>query len=447
MSTIAIEMETPRRDVKTVSFLAFWLIHRYGHRVVIFGSQNELATLVCHRPEVIVLPHVRYARMAEAMAFARDRGTPIALLPSEGIPPWDDVIPLITVGAEEFRADVALWMSWGRRAAQYCAAHRTVPNARIAVTGCPRFDTQLPPLRPLLPTRDEHRRRHGIPADAQVVTWFSSTIYANHPLGSEELVRRALEPRSSADFFNAHYDVRAVTYDHQTMYDHFIEIFARHAVAHPEVFHLVKPHPADQVGPIRARLAHLPNVGIAPVAEPVDALMAYGDVQINWRCSTSFEAWYRDVEAPVITVEHPNLRSDYNVGLTVGNEVVHDFAGFDAAVARYLGGGRPGPELVARRREFLDDYLHRPESTAAESCAREIDHLAGEAPPPRWTWGNVRRAARHVARQLPKGHWQTVRRARDEEKHLDPDEVKTWIDRLNDVFGGKVDASRYELFA
>jgi hypothetical protein len=79
MKRVLLVVDNPRRDLFGIAGIAYWLIRNHAIRPIIVGTRNEISALIRHKPDLILLPHVRYTRHLEFLDYARAQGTAIAV--------------------------------------------------------------------------------------------------------------------------------------------------------------------------------------------------------------------------------------------------------------------------------------------------------------------------------------------------------------------------------
>ena len=124
MKKILLIIDTPNRDLKGIELLTYQIIAKHGHFPIITTTGNELPMLIRYKPDLIILPHVRYAeRHKPIVEFAQSQNTKIAILSVEGMPAnyavtkeriLDASLAIRTiVGVEQFYHMIDLLLTWG----------------------------------------------------------------------------------------------------------------------------------------------------------------------------------------------------------------------------------------------------------------------------------------------------------------------------------------------
>ena len=86
MKKVLLILDSPYRDLKGIALLVYHLIIRYGHFPIIATVHNELPALIKYKPDLILLPYVRYRVCERFLQFAKSQNTSVAILSVEGLP-------------------------------------------------------------------------------------------------------------------------------------------------------------------------------------------------------------------------------------------------------------------------------------------------------------------------------------------------------------------------
>ena len=177
------------------------------------------------------------------------------------------------------------YFTWGRNQATDLVEKLGCSEAKIRVTGNPRFDLHRPDLRPILHDRAERiRRRHG--SFILVNTKFSTF---NGFAGSEKNVSgmRARGMLQTPEHEEEAKGLQAFQGSVFTAFMQLIEGLSRQFTHHNVV---VRPHPSEDHEPWRTKAATLPNVEVIYQGNVAEWILA-SDVCIHNNCTTGVEAY------------------------------------------------------------------------------------------------------------------------------------------------------------
>jgi len=254
-----------------------------------------------------------------------------------------------TYVAESGYADLlAGYFFWGPVLRDAFAARGVLPDERLHLTGCPRFDFAAPSLRALHPPR---RTGHVL-------------VNTNYP---------AINPRFVAGRDDAG-ALRAVGYDADyvdRLLDDTRRIMAgliatvrRLAGELPDQLFVLRPHPFESEAVYHQAFAGLANVSVEGQGDVIEALKG-ARALLHVNCGTAIEAIM--LEVPPLSLEflntshmraHASLPSRASVSIDDPAELV-------AAIAD----GCPRFDPRARHAEFVEPWFHLNDGRAAERVA------------------------------------------------------------------------------
>ena len=142
---IALIVDNPYRDLPGLVLLAARLCRQGATCFLVpMYSSGELGMLV---PDVVLLNYLRLNNQDVARRMQR-AGVKVCVLDTEGgvLPDLGGYTKTLARDPELFR-NVSCFFSWGPRLAEYLRREGVYREDQVMVTGAPRFDFYVPPLR------------------------------------------------------------------------------------------------------------------------------------------------------------------------------------------------------------------------------------------------------------------------------------------------------------
>ena len=157
-------------------------------------TRNEISCLIKHKPDLIVTPHVTHQWQEEFFQYAKAQNTVIALFPGEGFPynPYDNNMFYRVLNYEMYAKYVDFIISWGSIFVDSMQNNKFIKNKDVQIVGVPRFDYYNNKYSGLNMSRNELCEKLSIDNKQPIVLWLTSTCYANHESGIDELIKRVM---------------------------------------------------------------------------------------------------------------------------------------------------------------------------------------------------------------------------------------------------------------
>ncbi len=442
MKKALLVVDHKERDLRGIVLIACWLYAKYGVYPFITNTKNEISSLIKYRPDLILLQHVRHNHQKEFLDFAKAQGTTIAVLASEGFPNYPENI-LFTVGREDYFQYIDLLLTWGDIFINKCNRHHLIRHAEVVAVGSPRFDYHTSFFSSLCMTKESFCKLIGIDLNMPIVLWMTNGKYANPPEGMEAFIRRTKSPDFSDHRIAATIEPKAR--DHQRVYDVVSDYLLKLAADFPKVNFLIKVHPAEPVEVYYKKYKNHKNVKIIDSLNnfSLSDLIRHSDIQLNFRCTTSAEAWMMDINKIVIGFESADLELDEFNYLASGCDMVDDYASLKVKISHYLNGGNTEQSLMQLRTKFIKDFLYSNDGKSAQRCAKVIaDHISDKSNVV-WGWDNYKTFMRYLPKYRFNNKWVAMHRGTDHPKHIDPALVKAEADICSQEIIGKEINYRY----
>jgi len=444
MKKILLIIDTPVRDLYGIALISYELIKKYGHLPIITTTKNEIAALIKYKPDLIVMPHVRYERNLSVLEFAKKQNTKVGILPVEGYPPGEHWVKRTVIGLEAFYKYIDVLWVWGSYVKNICEKNNTLPEKEINITGCPRFDLLSEKYDPIFRSKDAFCSDYQLNPKTPIVIWFSSSSYANPKGNFDEWVENFYKS-GAGKIVKGIFDVAVMGRVHQRAHDHILELFIRLVKEYPECNFLVKPHPGEPKKPYHDALKDYANVRIINGNDQTIELIRHSDIQLNWRCTTSVERWMNDIESRIISIEPPNHElTDFN-GYSSGNDVVKTFEELKERMIYYFEGGTVASDLIENRKKFIRNYFRSNDGNSTEKFCETIDTYLMRQGTPKRTIKNYMIIFSFLLRRIKRRGWIEMKRNHSHSKYFSPDDFHEFVEKLNKLFGTNISMKQYFL--
>lgn len=437
MKKVVLVIDHKDRDLRGVVLIAFWLNAKYGVLPYLTHTKNEISSLIKHKPDLILVQHVRHHHQREFLHFARSQKTAIAVSLAEGFPLTNEQY-LFQVGRDEYIKLINLFLTWGRRFNESISKDSLTKDSVSITVGSPRFDYHTPRFKAVNMCKDDFCKALKIEKKKPIISWMTNSIYANPVNGYEEFIK-VMKDLNTSDSRIAHM-IEPLARDHQRVFDLISSYFEKLLKAFPDISFIIKVHPAEREEVYQDKFRNYPNLRIVSGAKtPISPIIMYADIQLNWRCTTSSEAWIRSINSKTISVEPEDIElNDYFRYLNSGNDVVSDYSSLYKKINYYLNGGEVSQDLIHRRQKFIRDYLFAGDGCSAERCAEVIYNYISKRKTPRWNIYNYKIFIKYFRHYRFKKEWLVSKRDRNHPKYIPQELIHEEMGNLMKLFNTRV---------
>lgn len=380
------------RDLPGLAAVKVWLEDRFGVSVAIFPFSGFEAGMFLVRPHAVVLNHMNGWKNQSIARIVRKMGSRVIVIPNEGRPQNNDFMKYVTgqLGALSL---VDLWLTWSDTVREAMVQRRAMPTDSVKMTGTPRFDFYVEPLRSIIMSRTDFLKKHGLIPGRPNVCWATNFVLARHVRTNtlDFLVDdfRNLGISQIPGYSNpVHLAKRDLEVRLQTL-----NILKRLCGRFRQVNFILKPHPHEEIGDYEAfvlgcRAEGLDNIALVTEEYIWDVLNAV-DIHIHRLCTTGIEAWLMGVPsinfhmtsygAWTLKVEGPGKEA------LAGDDLVTEENSLADRIEFYLQGGQMDPNRLASQKNYIQRWFYRLDGLAAFRCAEQIaSHLATSRPNPKF---------------------------------------------------------------
>jgi surface carbohydrate biosynthesis protein len=272
---IGIVLDNPRRELDGVLLIAHHLVRR-GHSVFVMPMYQQGYDVPWLELDVII---VNYARPnnRDFLATCHELGTSVVVLDNEGSVVPDDRTQT-PYGPDAIRANdlgqfIDHYLFWGERQHEHFRRRSPIPEGRLHVTGCPRYDFCHPRWQSTL----------TYPLSHYVLT--NSNFSAVNPLftGSVE--------KELKQFLRVGWDegeTRAHLAETTAMLGRYLDTLQALAEANPQRQFLLRPHPFEDSSLYERRFASHDNVRVDGTGS-VMRMIRNATCTVHLNCQTAIE--------------------------------------------------------------------------------------------------------------------------------------------------------------
>lgn len=421
------------RDLKGVVLIAYELFTKHKIMPFFTTTRNEISSLIKYEPNVIFIQHVRHDWQEEFLKYAKSKNIKVALSLAEGFPraPHET---LFSVGQPRLFKYLDLIMTWGKKLSENCDTTILPSHTRLIHTGSPRFDFHTKKFQDLNLSRKDVFNRLQFPDNQPLVLWMTNYKYANRPGGINKILESVRTPGSSDHRIAA--TIEPKVKDHQRCFDFIKNLFIKLLEKGPQINLLIKVHPSESKEVYESIFSSFPNVRVIHDLDNLTLtdIIVNSDLQVNWRCTTASEAWMRDINKKVISIDVPGLELNEFEYLKAGCDIVGNFEEFEKVIKQYINGA-PVPENIVRERiEFIQDYLYSNDGNSAVRCAEEIYYLINIETPKKFSLIASQIFFKKLKSYRFRRNWVALKRGPEHPKYISPNKIHEEIKLLEPHF-------------
>lgn len=354
---ICVLVDNPLRDLDGVGLLA-WHLACQDVEVHLVPLYNQAFDVFALAPDAVVVNYVR-TNNVDFLKRVHNRGIKIIVLDTEGTPSPDLSLYVSFVNRLNCDEFVSKYLHWGHDQLKIFKLNKVLPDDRLALTGCPRYDFCVEPFRGTLP-KSKALKPHYI----LINTTFSQSN-PKFTSGPEDEV----ESMVRLGFSRAH-SQRYVA-DNQRAFIKIIELIRTLADRYPDEHFVLRPHPFESTRIYEERIQNS-NFEVRQEGTSLQWINESKCV-LHLNCLTSVEAILMGKEA--INFEWLNTEAllHNSPALNVSRLPENQDALFDL-LDRIIA-GIPLPEdsgLLTNRGEIVESRFFANDGQSSSRAAREI---------------------------------------------------------------------------
>jgi surface carbohydrate biosynthesis protein len=371
---VGLVLDHPKRDLSTVAMLALALTRR-GCTASIIPLYEQGVDVPLIGLDAIVTTFARPANRALVERY-HNRGIKVFVLDTEGGvlaadgPNAPDRLAA-TIRDDAWGELLAGYFFWGVILRDAFARERAMPEDRLHLTGCPRFDPVAPQWRAML----GHKRGDFV----LVNTAFPvvNSLFTDSGEDREAMLAAGWAPEYISQMIE----------DSRSVMARMIELIAKLADRFPDKHFVVRPHPFEKHEPYQSALIGRSNL-VVDGAGSVLNVIANSICVLQLNCSTAIEALMLDkVPLSPDFISTPLLRAHSPLP-NLASQQCHTEAELIGAIER-LDETSNGFDFAERYGRLAFPYFHHRDGAAAERMAHVLEKTQ-----PRGQGRNVRESLR-----------------------------------------------------
>ncbi|MDP2167689.1 MAG: hypothetical protein Q8J64_05075 [Thermodesulfovibrionales bacterium] len=432
---VVLAVDHKWRDLPGLAAISVWLQEGFGLKTELVPNGLWHESLIRLRPKVFVVPILFGDYSRKLVSIAREMGTKIAVVMTEGRPNNLQGLDYM-VGRHSGSGDADLWLTWSDTVRDYMIEKEVLPPEKIITVGAHRFDIYREPLSSLIMPRDRFLKKYGLDCNRPIVSWATNFTHAKFHFSNIEFLKENWRSLGLLKY-PAYKDPAEVSRK-----DHEARVMSAEAIrkllkARPEIQLAVKPHPSEEhdyyEGFVRECRAEFGPRVVFIGSEYIWDLLAAADVHIDRLCTTGVEAWFLDT--PSIDLHlmdympwSVHLEGSASEALR-GNDLVDDADSLIEKVDYYLKGGRPTEEMMRARQEYILRWLYRVDGNRCLEAARALAGLLDGAGVslPGFKWEHVDALFSGVKTRLWLRLTHRVDTIRQVDKVISSGDAKKWL--------------------
>jgi len=432
------------RDLPGLSYLKVLLEKDFGHRVVIAPIIYWDDYIRGFRPHLIVMNHVNGTRNRGIAKKAKDSGSAVCVLPTEGLPNHQE-IALIFAGKFTDLSHVDLYFVWNKVMQQTMIKEQTISEDKIVVIGTPRFDFYTPPLSKIISTREKFCEDYQMNPEIPLITWATNFPLAKFADQNQDFFKK--------DFIDLGYlnlesfpGLEYLPGQQKEAQNFTLEVMNHIIRKLPKVNFAIKPHPAEAIDIYKHFVGGIGEKRVVLVLDRYiwDVVKA-SDLHLHHRCITAPEAWL--FGKPTIEMKLTDGDYWFSEELAKGNHLVMNEDALLDCIRYYLNGGMIPSQYLKVREAFITKWFYRIDGQRTMECAKVINNfLQNNKPKPNFLqMSDMRLAARlRIRHTFSTPYYQSVRSVLrrnnkneylidyygQRDKTVQPEDVKAWVQKV-----------------
>lgn len=426
---VCLIVDNPLRDLDGLVLVA-WQLAQQGIEAYLVPMYNQAFDVIAIEPDLVLVNHSRPHNVEQLWRF-HTAGIRVGVLDTEGSPGRnvDGFADMVKRVNSSFFVD--MYCIWGLEQYETFKRHNVIPEKRLVLTGCPRYDYCVPPLRKILP---KPQIRNGY-----------ILVNTSFPLANPRFTSGADDELKT--MIKVGYDpifAESVVKDTVTAIKNVVDVIGEIAGKFPEQNIVIRPHPFESLSPYNG-LAQKDNVFLEQRGTSLEWIES-ACVLVHLNCITAVEAIMLDVETISLEwINTPALLSQsppVNVNLQAKSQ-----DHLESMITEILSGKKPHvtDELADARHDIICKRYYKNDGISALRVADAIRNVITSSDrlerkkAPRF---NVKPTIMHVAKMmfgyklfhyLKRGVQGSKNDMRLAAKLFKLEQVKSLVQRINNI--------------
>jgi len=354
---ICLIVDNPLRDLDGMVLLG-WTLAQQGAEVFLVPMYQQVTEIAALMPDLVLFNYSR-ANNKDLIRICSESGILVGVLDTEGGVFTDVEEKLINIVAKSYPEYIDLYCLWGQRQYDSFVSHKILPEDKLRLTGCPRFDFCVEPWRSALP-------RIGIDGKPMILV---NTCFPN------------LFPRFQRCFEDEINISIQVGLDETTVREsarqcclvwaEMINAVAGLAESFPEAIFVIRPHPFESQRIYDQLFKTISNIKVIQKGTSMPWVNS-ALLLIQRNCSTAIEANLLDVET--VSLEWINAQLLRNEMIAAVSEHANSKEDLFKKVEDKLKGKHTCPtnSVKEQRDRMVDDWFCAIDGKSSDRVANAI---------------------------------------------------------------------------
>ena len=354
---ICLIVDNPLRDLDGVVLLG-WTLAQKGAEVFLVPMYQQASEVAALMPDLVLVNYLRINNQRLVKAYS-ECGILVGVLDTEGGIFTSVESGLTNLVANAGPSHVDMYCLWGQRQYDSFIEHRVLPEEKLYITGCPRYDFCVDPWRSALP---------DVEMDGGPMILVNTRFPVLFPrfqrgLEDEMNIMRTLG-------FEDSYIGESVRQCY-LVWAGLVKVVADLAKSFSQVVFVIRPHPFEDRTIYEHILRDIPNIRIIQEKTVLPWINA-SLLLIQKGCSTALEASFLGVEPVSLDwIDAPLLHNDLVAAVSHSVKSPKELRGI---VERTLNGSplSPTSRIKEQRGQMVSDWFYAIDGGGSERVANAI---------------------------------------------------------------------------
>jgi len=382
MIDIAIVVDHKWRDLPGLSLLAYKLETVYNLSVKLIPYNLWEKTIIFDKPKILCVSVLYGSRGQRIIRTCKQTGTKLAVIMTEGRPNTMEALAY-SVGKESNSKYADLWICWSETVRKYMLEEGVLPEEKLPVLGCNRFDIYFHPYRELISDRQVFLVKYGLDPDKPVISWATNFTHAKFFKNNTDFMIKDWKDLGLTKY-KSYSNPQSVAQNDFYCRIESAKIIKDYLKKNKNVQLIVKPHPAEDhdfyIDFAEECNKELGRKRVSFIGfEYIWGVLNATDVHIHRLCTTGVEAWF--LNKPSVEF-HIKDYLPWSIALdgaasdaAKGNEISNNKDSLFHYVDFYLNGGKESQDKIEYRKKYIEKWLYKVDGKRCDDYAFELNKL------------------------------------------------------------------------
>ena len=354
---VCLVVDNPLRDLDGMVLLG-WTLAQKGVEVFLVPMYQQAFEVAALMPDLVLVNYLRINNRKLVKAYS-ECGILVGVLDTEGAVFNSVEDGLTNFAARSEPSNVDLYCLWGRRQYDSFIEHNILPEEKLRVTGCPRYDFCVEPWKSALPCFEIDDRPMIL-----VNTRFP-VIFPRFQRGRKDEINMMLKLGFEDSY------IRESIRQSFLVWAEMVNVIADLAKSFSEAVFVIRPHPFEDRNIYEDVLKDIPNIRIKQEGAVLPWIKS-SLLLIQKGCSTALEASFLGVEPVSLEwVDAPMLHNEIVATVSHPAKSREDLSDI---VENTLKGNPPSPtsEMKRQKEQIVKDWFYAIDGKSSERVADAV---------------------------------------------------------------------------